>query len=187
MGERTGSTRDEVVGGGSPDDASPRDAALRSLRLSVQTFCAVCRSQAAALADAFGLSQPQVVVLLVVAERETVTMGQIGELTDLPTSSLTALVDRLVDRDLVGRDDHPGDRRVVLVRLTAAGQALARRIMAATIAISAELMHGIDTATIVRVTRDLQRLLTAYSDYATRTGGESLHLTGGVTPDGRAG
>ena len=48
--------------------------------------------------------------------------GQLLRETLVTSGTMTNRVDRLVARDLVNRDDHPGDRRGVLVRLTDRGR-----------------------------------------------------------------
>ena len=48
--------------------------------------------------------------------------GQLLRETLVTSGTMTNRVDRLVARDLVHRDDHPGDRRGVLVRLTDRGR-----------------------------------------------------------------
>ncbi len=50
-------------------------------------------------------------------------MSRLAELLDVSLSNATGLVDRMEERGLVERVRVPDDRRVVLVRLTAAGQA----------------------------------------------------------------
>jgi len=56
------------------------------------------------------------------------TPGQLVRETLVTSGTMTNRVDRLVERGLVVRDTHPGDRRGVLVRLTSAG---CRRVDAA--------------------------------------------------------
>ena len=48
--------------------------------------------------------------------------GQLLRETLVTSGTMTNRVDRLAARDLVNRDDHPGDRRGVLVRLTDRGR-----------------------------------------------------------------
>ncbi len=50
------------------------------------------------------------------------TPGQLLRETLVTSGTMTNRVDRLVARELVSRDDHPGDRRGVLVRLTDRGK-----------------------------------------------------------------
>jgi DNA-binding MarR family transcriptional regulator len=50
------------------------------------------------------------------------TPGQLLRETLVTSGTMTNRVDRLAARNLVSRDDHPGDRRGVLVRLTDRGR-----------------------------------------------------------------
>ena len=56
------------------------------------------------------------------------TMGQIAQVLDVSLGSVTGLVDGLVERGLVRREEDPGDRRQKLARLTPRAQARLRRI-----------------------------------------------------------
>ena len=55
-----------------------------------------------------------------------VTAGELGELISLDSATLTGLLDRLEAMDLVERQAKLDDRRAVLVRLTEAGESLAK-------------------------------------------------------------
>jgi len=56
------------------------------------------------------------------------TMGQIAQALGVSLGSVTGLVDGLVERDLVRRDEDPADRRQKLARLTPTAQARLRRM-----------------------------------------------------------
>ena len=55
-------------------------------------------------------------------------MGRIAELLDVSVSNATGLVDRIEERGFVERIRVPDDRRVVLVKLTSAGDAMLRDV-----------------------------------------------------------
>ena len=63
-------------------------------------------------------------VVEAIGEQASCTMGELADCTLRAVSSLTGLVDRLVERRLVARERSEADRRVVRVRLTAAGRKL---------------------------------------------------------------
>lgn len=161
---------------GDRDDRDDRDAvehrteALAHLCERVRLLCLAWHSQVTQIAATCDLSRSQLVAFTVVATHGPVTMGQIGDRTDLPTSSLTALVDRLGELDLVRRETHPTDRRAILVRLTDAGAELASRIAAATRTSGAAIATGIETATIERFTADLDQMLEGFARHAALTG-----------------
>jgi len=49
------------------------------------------------------------------------TMGELGEISNFQLSTLTRVVDRLVERELVAREADASDRRVVRIRITDKG------------------------------------------------------------------
>jgi DNA-binding MarR family transcriptional regulator len=70
-----------------------------------------------------GLQLSQFVVLRFL-RRGPMRMSQLAELTGTSSANVTGMVDRLVQRGVVTRVNDTKDRRVVLVSLTPAGQAL---------------------------------------------------------------
>lgn len=92
------------------------------------------------------LTYPQYLVMLVLWEhwqqgRET-RVTDLGQRLRLDSGTLTPLLKRLAERGLVTRTRHAQDERVVLVSLTAAGEALRQTAEA----IPAKLLCGIDLA-----------------------------------------
>ncbi|WP_291009865.1 MarR family transcriptional regulator [Hydrogenophaga sp.] len=83
------------------------------------------------LLDELGLTYPQYLALLVLWERDGITVSELGDRLFLDSGTLTPLLKRLEAADLVSRLRDTTDERRVLIRLTAAGRALknqARRI-----------------------------------------------------------
>ncbi|MFO0627651.1 MAG: MarR family transcriptional regulator [Polyangiales bacterium] len=71
-----------------------------------------------------GLTYPQYLVLLVLWERDGLTVSQLGERLALDSGTLTPLLKRLEAQGLVARRRSVDDERVVHLDLTAAGRAL---------------------------------------------------------------
>lgn len=86
----------------------------------------------AALAP-FGLtfSRFEVLALLYFSRRRMLPMGKIGTRLQVHPTSVTSLVNRLVQDGHVERLPHPTDRRTTLVKLTASGARVAPRCAAA--------------------------------------------------------
>jgi len=86
----------------------------------------------AALAP-FGItfSRFEVLALLYFARENSLPMGKIGDRLQVHPTSVTSLVNRLVDDDLVTRLAHPTDGRTTLVKLTNSGAVLAPNCAAA--------------------------------------------------------
>jgi len=74
------------------------------------------------------LSAPQVHTLLALGQDGALPMGDLARRAGVTEKTATGLVDRLERDGLVQRARDEADRRVVHVRLTAAGATLARRL-----------------------------------------------------------
>jgi MarR family transcriptional regulator, organic hydroperoxide resistance regulator len=74
--------------------------------------------------EPLGLTYPQYLVMLVLWERDGVTVSQLGERLGLDSGTLTPLLKRLEAAELVQRLRDAADERRVLLQLTAAGRAL---------------------------------------------------------------
>jgi MarR family transcriptional regulator, lower aerobic nicotinate degradation pathway regulator len=98
-----------------------------------------------------GLTGPQYAVLCVVAQAGSVDQGSVGELASLDKSSVAEVVDRLVDRDLLGIGPDVGDRRRKTVRLTGAAVAQLPDLT--------ERARGVQQALLDLVPTDEQQLL----------------------------
>ena len=85
-----------------------------------------------------------------------VSVGELGDRLHLDSGTLTPLLKRLEQLDLVGRRRDPGDERRVLVTLTAAGDELRGR--AAGVPARAFPRYGLDLATARRLKEQLTLL-----------------------------
>jgi len=82
------------------------------------------------LLDEFGLSIEQWRVMSVLHEEPGQPMSILAESAVLPAASLTRHVDKLVERGLVLRRIHPGDKRRIVTALSPVGGTVADRIAA---------------------------------------------------------
>jgi DNA-binding MarR family transcriptional regulator len=71
-----------------------------------------------------GLTYPQYLVMLVLWERDGVSLGDIGRRLHLDSGTLTPLLKRLEAAGIVSRRRSDEDERVVLISLTEKGRAL---------------------------------------------------------------
>ncbi|HEY9469723.1 MAG TPA: MarR family transcriptional regulator, partial [Propionibacteriaceae bacterium] len=85
--------------------------------------------------------------------------GQLLRETLVTSGTMTNRVDRLVERGLVTRQDHPNDRRGVLVELTDAGRDAVDAALAELIAAERQIMAVLDVAEHDQLTRSLRLLL----------------------------
>lgn len=74
--------------------------------------------------EEMGITYPQYLVMLVLWEREECTVKELGEHLFLDSGTLTPLLKRMQDAELVTRIRSSKDERVVVVRLTEKGKAL---------------------------------------------------------------
>jgi MarR family transcriptional regulator, organic hydroperoxide resistance regulator len=87
-----------------------------------------------------GLTYPQYLVMLVLWERDGLSVKEVGERLFLDSGTLTPLLKRLEAADLIKRSRGTEDERQVLIALTSRGQALrekARAVPQAILAASA--------------------------------------------------
>jgi DNA-binding MarR family transcriptional regulator len=88
--------------------------------------------------------------------------GQLLRETLVTSGTMTNRVDRLAERGLVTRQDHPNDRRGVLVELTDAGRDAVDAALAELIAAERQIMAALDVAEHDQLTRSLRLLLARY-------------------------
>lgn len=77
-----------------------------------------------------GLTYPQYVTLLALWERDGRTVSELGEALQLDSGTLSPLLRRMADADLVERRREGRDGRAVTVHLTDAGRALESQVAA---------------------------------------------------------
>jgi DNA-binding MarR family transcriptional regulator len=80
------------------------------------------------LSSSHGLTGPQMLCLREVAERGSLTTGDLARAIALSPATLTGILDRLEMRGLVSRERRPEDKRRVLVSLTAMGKEMSQEL-----------------------------------------------------------
>ena len=110
--------------------ATPTLAPADTLRLSNQ-LCFPVYAAANAVQKAYrqvlaplGLTYPQYLVMLVLWERDGLSLGEIGQRLRLDSGTLTPLLKRMEAAGLVRRERSEADERVVRIRLTKVGDEL---------------------------------------------------------------
>jgi MarR family transcriptional regulator, organic hydroperoxide resistance regulator len=82
------------------------------------------------LLDRLGLTYPQYLVMLVLWERDGLSVKDIGERLFLDSGTLTPVLKRLEAAELIKRTRSTEDERQVLIALTSKGQALREKAKA---------------------------------------------------------
>ena len=91
----------------------------------------------------------------------TLSPGQLVRETQVTSGTMTNRVARLAARGLIEREDHPEDRRGVLVRLTAAGRAKVDAALADLLAAEELMLRSLGRADQDQLARILRLLLAA--------------------------
>lgn len=108
------------------------------------------------------LSTPQLKALLIISgAEEGIRMRPFAERIGASTPYATGIVDRLVEQGLVERMPHPGDRRVVLVRLTDEGQEFLERLSASMRSMAVPLLESLEGEDLTALNKGLEALLSA--------------------------
>ncbi len=92
---------------------------LRSLESSDRDTCAC-----------YGVTPLQGIVVLEVAQKQPLNMQQLAKRMQLAVSTMSRVVDKLVEGGLICRKEYKNDRRIVLCALTENGQQVAQQLEA---------------------------------------------------------
>lgn len=103
-----------------------------------------------------GLTYPQYLVMLVLWERDDITVSEIGEQLFLDSATLTPLLKRLASAGLIVRQRSRQDERQVAVTLTESGRALQQQAL--TIPESVRCAAACDTDSLVALQHELETL-----------------------------
>jgi DNA-binding MarR family transcriptional regulator len=90
---------------------------VERMGLAVRRMGAQSVLSSAGIAKHFGLHTTDLEVLDLIFVRETATAGELAKATGLTSGSVTALIDRLVQKGYLTRCEDPDDRRRTLVRI----------------------------------------------------------------------
>ena len=104
--------------------------AMRELVRTYQAFAAYSEAHF----RQFILTSSQFDVVATLGNTNGMSMSDIGEKTLITKGTLTGVIDRLIKKDLVMRENPPGDRRSVVVSLTDKGQQVFEQVFPAHIA-----------------------------------------------------
>ncbi len=110
--------------------------------------------------EGLGLCLSDFGVMEALLHKGPLPVNVLGAKVLLTSGSMTAAVDRLERRGLVGRHDDPNDRRARLVRLTADGRKLIRRMFAShaqAMETAASVLTVKERATLLSLLRKLGR------------------------------
>src|SRR5215212_828364 len=101
-------------------------------------------------------------------------VGEVARGLRVTLPTVTAVMDKLVERGLVRRDDDPLDRRQHVCRLTADGKALLHRLMAGRRAFTNALLEHLDEEELAAFLRGMQVLVSAAERLRASTAADEL-------------
>lgn len=138
------------------DPGRQADAVMRASRVLV----AVVAKSVAAVEDRVSLTQFRVLVL--VASRGRMNLGQVADALGVHPSNATRTVERLVTGGLLERTEQPQDRRYLSLELTSEGRAVVEQVMAYRRSSILQVMANMTSAQ----RRALARALEAFAEAA---------------------
>lgn len=113
-----------------------------------------------------GLTGTEFGIMEVLHHKGPLLLGEIQRKILVTSGGITYLVDRLVEKGLVKREECPSDRRARYAVLTPAGDALIRRIFPDHASKIAQAVSGLSTTEQVAATKLLRKLGLAAADPA---------------------
>ena len=88
-------------------------------------------------------SQPELRALAAIGQRDTLAMSDLAAILNVPLSTATHTIDKLVAKDLVERKHVKHDRRVVQVAFSRKGRRIHRFVVASRLAASRTLLEAL--------------------------------------------
>ncbi|MEO0378374.1 MAG: MarR family transcriptional regulator [Cyanobacteria bacterium P01_A01_bin.17] len=110
-----------------------QEAFVPTMRELVRTYQAFAAYSEAHVRQ-FELTPSQFDVIATLGNTQGMSMSEIGEKTLITKGTLTGVIDRLIKKELVMRENSPSDRRTVIVYLTPKGQHVFEQVFPAHIA-----------------------------------------------------
>ena len=127
----------------------------REIAFNLMDVARMLRTYADQRGRQFGISRAQWVVLVRLDRSEGLKQSELAEILDLQPISLTRLLDRLAENELIERRPDPNDRRANHLYLTPAARPMLERLGALGLEIMTTVLDGIDAETQERLLRDL--------------------------------
>jgi len=108
---------------------------------------------------------PQGRILYILWEHGPVSLTEIGRMTALAKTTLTGMIDRMEEKGLVTREQHPSDRRAILIHLTPAAKRLQRDYNSLSDRINEFYYKGFSEEEVAAFEEKLKQILKNLSEY----------------------
>jgi MarR family 2-MHQ and catechol resistance regulon transcriptional repressor len=145
MKSATSSTRSQSRTGASTTSDRKQETALKLWVVLARSFNAVSARLGENITQ-HDLTPTEFAILEVLYHKGPLLLGEVQRKILVTSGGITYLVDRLVEKGLVKREECPEDRRARYAVLTPAGTALIRRIFPQHAVAIEEAMSGLSTA-----------------------------------------
>ncbi len=168
-----------------PAEAIDRQAAIIEIATSLAEIARFHSCQAARRLTHEGISIAHLEILWLLEDRDAMSMGRVADMLGVALANATGLIDRMEQRGLVIRDRDDDDRRIVLVRATAAGKATLAEVDGWRSGMTASLLGRLDTDQIARIltgVREMRDALAASADRPGCPGAATAGVHPGATP-----
>ena len=123
-----------------------------------------------------GVSMAQLHVMHLLERHGELAMSRLAETLDVSLSAATGLVDRVEERGFVERIRVPSDRRIVLVRITAAGRQMLEDVEVLRVGIIQQVLDELDETQLAGVASAMADLRIAVASALTDPGSGAHHI-----------
>jgi len=136
----------------------PKTPLKREYAFTIMDVARLIKTYADQRARQFGISRAQWAVLIRIDRAEGMKQSELAEILDLQPISLTRLLDRLADSDLIERRPDPHDRRANRLYLKPAARPLLAQLAALGADMMSTVLDGLDDRTIERTLAELNHV-----------------------------
>jgi len=112
----------------------------------------------------FDITPPQFNALLVLANNDSLTMGELCRRLYLASSTVTDLIDRMEKNELVARERDADDRRVIRLKVQEKGHELIEELMARRIGYLKHVLKQVDPEQRAHLRDSLHSLFTIMTE-----------------------
>jgi DNA-binding MarR family transcriptional regulator len=114
----------------------------------------------------FGLTVPQYSVLLILAENPNISGARLARLLGVTAQAMNGVVALLGQRELISRTASPDHAKVLLLRLTRAGQTLLRKADQEAVAVERRLMGSFSDHDLTAFRQQLATAVEVLTEHA---------------------
>ena len=130
----------------------------RELAFTIMDVARLMKTFADQRARQYGMTRAQWAVLVRLDRSEGLKQSELAEILDLQPITLTRLLDRLAQNDLIERRADPNDRRANRLFLTPAARPLLEHLAKLGTEMMGTVLEGLDGKTLTQLQTDLEKV-----------------------------